>query len=70
MVPLWPQQKAFAVTGSRPHVWYWPPAREEKRQPPPTATGTLLSVVVPFPSCPAPLLPQQKASPLIDRPHV
>ena len=38
--------------------------------PPETATGVALLVVVPFPSSPAPLNPQQYAAPLVVTPQV
>jgi len=50
-------------------VWKCPTLIEAKRNPPATATGTLLSVVVPLPSCPSSFDPQQYAAPAPLRPH-
>src|SRR4051794_21698084 len=46
-----------------PHVWSTPSARDAKRSPPPTATGFVLSIVDPSPSCPCALNPQQYVAP-------
>jgi hypothetical protein len=42
----------------------------EKFKPPETLVGDVLFVVVPSPSCPVPLSPQQYAAPLTRRPHI
>src|SRR5687767_4848138 len=61
MLPMYepsPQQYA-APAAVMPHVWLVPTDSRAKVRPPPTATGAVRFVVVPSPSCPEALEPQQ-----------
>src|SRR5678816_502612 len=53
-----------------PHVCELPTAIDVNLSPPETATGTVLAVSVPFPSCPRKLLPQHHAAPSVSIAHV
>jgi hypothetical protein len=73
--PSWPElfspQHNTVPVGERAHVWYPPAAIVAMPGPnPETPTGTELFFVVPFPSWPEVLRPQQRTSPPAVSAHV
>lgn len=73
-MPNWPEsfppQQYTTPSDVSPQVWDAPAARLANTTPPLTAAGVIRDVpVVPSPSCPAELSPQQYALPAAVSPH-
>ena len=71
-VKLSPQQYAVFIVGALaiPQEWPAPVRTVAKVSPPPTPSGVVLPVVVPSPSWPLLLSPQQYAAPTVVMPQV